>query len=176
MHDESLLEDSPYDDFYGATLQIHPDSTGITPNEDEDEALSKISLSPNKNAIPVPTRASPHKKKLNSICLPTLLEYNDAKDFFSFRDHVVEKAIDECTKGLVELDVDGSFVGKWLLTEITLWDNEKERLLILTKKTIILIKYDFIALKVLDYRKVPIERIDSVQLGKLIYPSKSLVP
>lgn len=59
---------------------------------------------------------------------------------------------------------------------ISLWDNEKERLILLTSKTLTTVKYDFIALKQLEYRKIPLQTVDTLVIGDLIYPSGSLVP
>jgi len=59
---------------------------------------------------------------------------------------------------------------------ISLWDTEKERLVLLATKALYSIKYDFISLKILDYNRVPISVLDMVITGELIYPSASLAP
>lgn len=59
---------------------------------------------------------------------------------------------------------------------ISLWDNEKERLVLLTTDELIIVKYDFIALKMLDSKRVPLNIIDTVINGDLVYPSGSIVP
>lgn len=59
---------------------------------------------------------------------------------------------------------------------ISMWDVEKERLVILTNKSVISVKYDFIALKQLEYRRIPLDTLDNIVLGELVYPSASLVP
>jgi len=67
-------------------------------------------------------------------------------------------------------------LGTWLLTEISLWDNEKERLIVLTTKYILTIKYDFIVLKTLDIKRISLEQIDTLIIGELEYPPHSLIP
>ncbi|KAL1138152.1 hypothetical protein AAG570_009844 [Ranatra chinensis] len=99
----------------------------------------------------------------------------NARDFFSYRDGLVNSAVQECLKGIITAE-DGDLVGHWLLTEISFWDHEKERLVLLTSKSLLVVKYDFIALKELDHKKVPLDIIDSVIIGDLSYPSSSLIP
>jgi hypothetical protein len=57
-----------------------------------------------------------------------------------------------------------------------LWDNEKERLIVLTTKYILTIKYDFIALKTLDVKRTSLDQIDTLIIGELEYPPHSLIP
>ncbi|KAL4721650.1 hypothetical protein ACJJTC_015406 [Scirpophaga incertulas] len=97
------------------------------------------------------------------------------KDFFTFRKGVVENAIQECITALL-FPEDGEYLGAWLLTEITLWDNEKERIVILTSRLVMTIKYDFIAMKQLDFKKTYLDDLDTIVIGELVYPPSSLVP
>lgn len=100
---------------------------------------------------------------------------DNIKDFFSFRKGVVENAIQECITGLL-FPEDGEFLGCWLLTEITLWDNEKERIILLTSRLVMTIKYDFIAMKQMDFKKTYLDDLDTIVIGELVYPPSSLVP
>ncbi|XP_039746936.1 tumor protein p63-regulated gene 1-like protein isoform X4 [Pararge aegeria] len=97
------------------------------------------------------------------------------KDFFTFRRGVVENAIQECITALL-FPEDGEYLGSWLLTEITLWDNEKERIVLLTSRLVMTIKYDFIAMKQLDFKKTYLDDLDTIVIGELVYPPSSLVP
>ncbi|XP_059045196.1 tumor protein p63-regulated gene 1-like protein isoform X2 [Achroia grisella] len=97
------------------------------------------------------------------------------KDFFTFRNGVVENSIQECITALL-FPEDGEYLGSWLLTEITLWDNEKERIVILTSRLVMTIKYDFIAMKQLDFKKTYLDDLDTIVIGELVYPPSSFVP
>ncbi|XP_047021594.1 tumor protein p63-regulated gene 1-like protein isoform X4 [Helicoverpa zea] len=97
------------------------------------------------------------------------------KDFFTFRKGVVDTAIQECITALL-FPEDGEYLGSWLLTEITLWDNEKERIVLLTSRLVMTIKYDFIAMKQLDFKKTYLDDLDTIVIGELVYPPSSLVP
>ncbi|XP_049867534.1 tumor protein p63-regulated gene 1-like protein isoform X4 [Pectinophora gossypiella] len=97
------------------------------------------------------------------------------QDFFTFRKGVVEAAIQECITVLL-FPEDGEYLGSWLLTEITLWDNEKERIVLLTSRLVMTIKYDFIAMKQLDFKKTYLDDLDTIVIGEMVYPPSSLVP
>ncbi|XP_026747706.1 tumor protein p63-regulated gene 1-like protein isoform X1 [Trichoplusia ni] len=97
------------------------------------------------------------------------------KDFFTYRKGVVDTAIQECITVLL-FPEDGEYLGSWLLTEITLWDNEKERIVLLTSRLVMTIKYDFIAMKQLDFKKTYLDDLDTIVIGELVYPPSSLVP
>lgn len=62
------------------------------------------------------------------------------------------------------------------ISRISLWDTEKERLVLLSTKALYSVKYDFISLKILDFNRVPISLLDTIVSGELIYPSSSLAP
>ncbi|XP_053625379.1 tumor protein p63-regulated gene 1-like protein isoform X2 [Plodia interpunctella] len=100
---------------------------------------------------------------------------DNIKDFFTFRKGVVENAIQDCITALL-FPEDGEYLGSWLLTEITLWDNEKERIVLLTSRLVMTIKYDFIAMKQLDFKKTYLDDLDTIVIGELVYPPSSLVP
>ncbi|XP_069683382.1 tumor protein p63-regulated gene 1-like protein isoform X2 [Periplaneta americana] len=122
------------------------------------------------------TRSKDAPPQSTAICQNPILEEDEAKDFFTYRDGLVEAAVKECVSELVTPDKDGEMLGSWLLTEISLWDHEKERLILLTSNSLFTVKYDFIALKQLDVRRVPLDRVDTLVIGDLIYPTGSLVP
>lgn len=66
-------------------------------------------------------------------------------------------------------------LGPWS-SRITLWDNEKERIVLLTSRLVMTIKYDFIAMKQLDFKKTYLDELDTIVIGELVYPPSSLVP
>jgi len=53
---------------------------------------------------------------------------------------------------------------------------EKERLVLLTTKSILIIHYDFIRGAVGDFRRILLSTINRVQAGDLVYPPSSLMP
>lgn len=65
---------------------------------------------------------------------------------------------------------------KQSICRISLWDTEKERVVLLSKKALYSVKYDFISLKILSYNQIPLSELDTMIAGELIYPSASLAP
>jgi len=53
---------------------------------------------------------------------------------------------------------------------------EKERLVLLTTKSILIVHFDFIRVAVNDFRRIMFHSITRVQIGDLVYPAISLMP
>ncbi|CAD6236707.1 GSCOCG00008246001-RA-CDS [Cotesia congregata] len=113
--------------------------------------------------------------KKDSSVLSVPYKNIDVHTFFSDRDEVVERAIKECRETLAT-DQNDEIIGTWLLTEISLWDTEKERVVLLTKNALYTIKYDFISLKLLEFNRVPMIEVDTITYGELEYPKTSIAP
>ncbi|EZA61718.1 tumor protein p63-regulated gene 1-like protein isoform X1 [Ooceraea biroi] len=152
--EETYLDDGPAENFERATLEIA--NTDIKSTTESSDDTSKRNSS-SKNMCNVPFR------------------HIDVHTFFTDRNEVVERAINDCTENLIKEHND-ELVGSWLLTEISLWDTEKERLVLLATNALYSVKYDFISLKILDFNRVPISLLDTVITGDLIYPTASLAP
>ncbi|KAF6208821.1 hypothetical protein GE061_014562 [Apolygus lucorum] len=143
----------------------------------EQEKLSDLDSDGLMNGNPP---AEKHSKLMPSADRPKSLALipwsgNCPTDFFSYRDGLVSSAVEECRAEVMN-EEDGALLGAWLLTEISFWDNEKERLVLLTTKSLITVKYDFITLRPLENKKVPLELIDTVIIGELSYPPISIIP
>jgi len=56
------------------------------------------------------------------------------------------------------------------------WDMEKERLVLLTTKSILIVNFDFILVAVSGFRRILLNTISRIQIGDLVYPAASLMP
>jgi len=56
------------------------------------------------------------------------------------------------------------------------WDNEKERLIFVCDRSLIVMKYDLITLKLLEYKRYLLSQFDRISIGSLEYPEGSLIP
>ncbi|XP_066260878.1 tumor protein p63-regulated gene 1 protein-like isoform X1 [Euwallacea similis] len=126
-----------------------------------------------------PKESSPiqeaHQAQVQSLP-PKLDIKQDANCFFTYRDGVAEKAASECAAEFLDTENEGPVIQWFLLTQINHWDTDKERLVLLTPRVLLVVKYDFIALKRLSYKKLPLEDIEAIIIGDLTYPSGSLIP
>eukprot|EP00794_Sanderia_malayensis_P015241 gene15241-16815_t len=97
-----------------------------------------------------------------------------AKKFFCLRPGNIEHAIEDI-KQYIDEAVDGAFISSWLMTEIDHWDHEKERLCIVTEKQLMVIKYNFVSLRIDECRRVNLKEIDKIQAGRFTYPKYTMM-
>ncbi|CAL8077768.1 unnamed protein product [Calicophoron daubneyi] len=71
---------------------------------------------------------------------------------------------------------DGAFVALWILTLIDHWNNEHERLVILTERNFYILRYDFLQCRVRDSRRIGLGQLTNVITGPIVFPAKSLMP
>ncbi|XP_065199776.1 tumor protein p63-regulated gene 1 protein-like isoform X2 [Planococcus citri] len=148
--EDALLDDDPIE-FKGGKLTLSTDET-----ESEKPLLNR------------------RVTNETSLALPWTEE--DPRSFFCYRDELVTNVMAEIKQFLDNSHNISDVCGTWLLTEISFWDNERERVVVLTKDYLIVVKYDFIALKILNHYKIPLHDIDTLTVGDLVYPSGSLAP
>ncbi|XP_076167513.1 tumor protein p63-regulated gene 1-like protein isoform X1 [Ptiloglossa arizonensis] len=169
--DETYFDEGPAGNFETTTLEITKDLDG---NEFNNLCSVSSGISATRRNMENQDNASNQvRTSMNISNIP--FKHIDIHSFFTDRNEVVERALKDCQDSLIN-EEEKDIVGNWLLTEISLWDIEKERLVVLTKKAIYSIKYDFISLKILEYNRVPLSQIDTLISGELIYPSSSLAP
>ncbi|XP_065267317.1 tumor protein p63-regulated gene 1 protein [Emys orbicularis] len=62
----------------------------------------------------------------------------------------------------------------WLLSEIDHWNNERERVMVITDANLLVCKYDFIMLSCLQVQRIPLSYIDRICHGQFTFPERSL--
>lgn len=55
------------------------------------------------------------------------------------------------------------------------WNNEKERLVLITENTLLVFKYDFVMLKCDQIQKIPLNFVDRITYGAFVFPKGSLL-
>lgn len=56
------------------------------------------------------------------------------------------------------------------------WNNEREKIILLTEGSILVFKYNFILNKLEEWRRLLLHMVDHIAIGDFKYPDKSLMP
>lgn len=96
------------------------------------------------------------------------------KRFFVIRPGTLDHGIED-VKTLVDPTDDGAIQGIWLMAEVDHWNNEKERLVLITENTLLICKYDFVMLNCEQIQKIPLNFIDRICHGAFSFPPRSLL-
>ncbi|TDH08048.1 hypothetical protein EPR50_G00093750 [Perca flavescens] len=94
--------------------------------------------------------------------------------FFVLRPGTLNQAIKD-VEALVDQEVDGSVHSHWLMAEVDHWNNEKERLVLITDNSLLVFKYDFIMFNCEEIKRIPLNLVDRISCGKFSFPKRALI-
>ncbi|XP_077998396.1 tumor protein p63-regulated gene 1-like protein isoform X2 [Glandiceps talaboti] len=160
---EDNLDDKvvPEVQFQGSRLTVHTDSV--------ENKMTTETTTTTTEVQPPPAVAQPNLGRPKSA---PMSKYQQ-KQFFAYRPGAIEAAVNEC-KSIIKPQIDGDIRGVWLLVEVDHWDNEKERLCLLNDNTLLSLKYDFVACKLLEFKRIMLKAIDKILYGLFEYPEKTI--
>ncbi|XP_075720194.1 tumor protein p63-regulated gene 1 protein isoform X2 [Rhinoderma darwinii] len=95
------------------------------------------------------------------------------RKFFVARPGAFDQAVEDLKNQLLSKEKE-TVNSVWLLTEIDHWNNEKERVVLITANNLFICKYDFIMLCCQQIQKVPLNFVDRICRGTFVFPPKSL--
>ncbi|KAM8874751.1 tumor protein p63-regulated gene 1 protein [Spinachia spinachia] len=107
-------------------------------------------------------------------CSEPSLQHFKMTRFFVLRPGTLEQAIKD-VKALVEEEVDGSLHSVWLMAELDHWNNEKERLVLITDNSLLVIKYNFVMFNSEQIQRIPLNVVDRISHGPFSFPKHSLL-
>lgn len=112
--------------------------------------------------------------ELGDVSLETTLEDFRMRKFFVLRPGTLNQAIKD-VRALVSEEVDGGARSIWLMAEVDHWNNEKERLVILTDNSLLIFRYDFIIFRCDQIQRIPLNYVDRICHGPFGFPKPSLL-
>ncbi|XP_072294515.1 tumor protein p63-regulated gene 1 protein [Eucyclogobius newberryi] len=149
--------------------QVEPVEHPLSPVEIAEEA-EDVAASKETKQRPEESREPP------AIYLPdteTALPLFKMKRFLVLRPGTLTQAIADITR-LVDKQMDGNILRVWLLSEVDHWNNEKERLVIVTEQSLLVFKYDFLMFNCEQLQRIPLHFVDRIAYGNFSFPKYSL--
>ncbi|XP_061093225.1 tumor protein p63-regulated gene 1 protein [Conger conger] len=136
-----------------------------TPEEEPVKQPSKPAQAPLPSGPGPEARGSRWRSAVNQFKL---------RRFFVLRPGTLDHAIEDL-KSTVSQDENGSILSIWLLAEVDHWNNERERVVLITENTLFICKYDFMMLACEQIQKVPLNAVDRIVHGGFSFPPHSLL-
>ncbi|KAJ0065237.1 hypothetical protein NL108_006578 [Boleophthalmus pectinirostris] len=165
-----MMVDTEEEKAKGTEGQIeHPLSTVEIAQETENESSTEEPKQRPEEKTKAPRTAE--------IYLPdgeTTLPLFKMKRFLVLRPGTLNQAIADITK-LVDKQMDGNVIGVWLMAEVDHWNNEKERLVIVTELSLLIFKYDFLMFNCEQLHRVPLHFVDRISYGNFSFPKYSVL-
>ncbi|XP_042339616.1 tumor protein p63-regulated gene 1 protein [Plectropomus leopardus] len=121
-----------------------------------------------------PAEVAEARPQRSDISVESSLDQFKMRRFFVLRPGTLNQAIKD-VEALVDKEVDGSVHSIWLLTEVDHWNNEKERLAIITDNSLMVFKYDFLMFRCEHIQRIPLNIIDRISHGNFSFPPRSLL-
>ncbi|XP_041791092.1 tumor protein p63-regulated gene 1 protein [Chelmon rostratus] len=94
--------------------------------------------------------------------------------FFVLRPGTLNQAIKD-VQALVDKEVDGGVHSVWLMVEVDHWNNEKERLVLITDSSLLVFKYDFVMFNCEQMQRIPLNFVDRIAHGPFSFPKRSVL-
>ncbi|XP_035509750.1 tumor protein p63-regulated gene 1 protein [Morone saxatilis] len=110
----------------------------------------------------------------NSISVESSPEQFKLRRFFVLRPGTLNQAIKD-VEALVDKEIDGSLRSIWLMSEVDHWNNEKERLVLITDSSLLVFKYDFVMFNCDQIQRIPLNFVDRISHGTFSFPKRSLL-
>ncbi|XP_062852574.1 tumor protein p63-regulated gene 1 protein [Trichomycterus rosablanca] len=145
------------------------DSTSTQGTESVEESTS-ASAQPTINTTSTTSSSTtePGQKWVRAV------EQYKLKKFFVLRPGTFDGAVDDI-KSMVDEKEDGDVQSVWLMAEVDHWNNEKERVVLITERSLLICKYDFIMLNCEQIQRVPLNMVDRIIQGGFTFPPHSLL-
>lgn len=174
---QQVLSSSP-----GGPEDSQPDSATSEGTEQQQQPSSSSPGGPEDTQPAVPAEGTEERAaevgaarpQYSTISVESSLTHFKMMRFFVLRPGTLNQAIKDI-EALVDMEVDGSVHSVWLMTEVDHWNNEKERLALITDNSLLVFKYDFVMFVCEQIQRIPLNIVDRISHGKFTFPPASLL-
>ncbi|KAM5141144.1 tumor protein p63-regulated gene 1-like protein [Mantella aurantiaca] len=104
---------------------------------------------------------------------PETKEITPTEEYFIFRPSVVQQAVQNLRESLSE-DEDGQLHSTWILAQISHWGTEREVLVFLCDRSLMICYYNFLEMGSCRLFRIPLNYIDTMIWGPLAYSKMAL--
>ncbi|CAL9695936.1 unnamed protein product [Knipowitschia caucasica] len=153
----------------GTTGQMEHPLTSVEIAEEAEDAPGVTESKPRTEE----TRTGPQSASVYLPDVETALPLFKMKRFLVLRPGTLTQAIADVTR-LVDKQMDGGVLGVWLMAEVDHWNNEKERLVMVTERSLLVFKYDFLMFNCEQVQRIPLHFVDRIAHGNFIFPKLSV--
>ncbi|KAI9542536.1 hypothetical protein NQZ68_019220 [Dissostichus eleginoides] len=150
------------------------------PGEEEQPPLSCSPVGPEPSLPAAPTEGAEERAEEEAAARPQHssgeppLDQFRIRKFFVLRPGTLSQAVRD-VEAMVDGEVDGSVRGVWLMAEVDHWNNEKERLVLITDNSLLVFKYDFVMFNCEQIQRIALNFVDRISCGKFSFPKHSLL-
>ncbi|XP_070765397.1 tumor protein p63-regulated gene 1 protein [Enoplosus armatus] len=110
----------------------------------------------------------------SAVSVGSSLDQFKLRRFFVLRPGTLNQAIKDI-EALVDEEVDGDVHSVWLMAEVDHWNNEKERLVLITDNSLLVFKYDFVMFNCDQIQRIPLNFVDRISYGTFSFPKRALL-
>uniref|UniRef100_UPI0037E892D9 tumor protein p63-regulated gene 1 protein n=1 Tax=Semicossyphus pulcher TaxID=241346 RepID=UPI0037E892D9 len=156
----------------------------VVPSEEQQQQLSSTSDGPEDTQPSVRSEdtgeraakgeAAPSIPQQGAGSVASPVDQFRLRRFFVLRPGTLNQAIKD-VEALVDKEVDGSVHSIWLMAEVDHWNNEKERLVLITDSSLLVCKYDFVMFICEYIQRIPLNFVDRISYGTFSFPNKSIL-
>lgn len=109
-----------------------------------------------------------------SLMDPNLMACPPIREKFFVTKLTRQEMIDTTVTSAVKAESDGALKQLFVLTEIDHWNNNYEKVVLLTENSVIAVKFDFVTRRFKHSKRISLSSVVKLSMGEVIFPGKTM--